>query len=537
MIFSYSFRHSRRALLFALCLLIMPPSLWASPRTNNELVVAYEAAPVHLNPATISGTLTGVVGVQLFAGLIRLNNDAEPIPYLAKSWDIAKDGRSIRFSLTPGARFHDGTPITSDDVAFSIMAVKKEHPFRSMLETVVQVDTPDALTAIIKLSSPHPALLKVLVPALVPILPRHVYDTGQPLDSHPANNYPVGSGPFMLQEYVRNSHITLVKNPYFFIPGRPYLDKIIFRIFWDQTEIPLALINQKVHLYPFSNSLTEDEEFYESYPYLQVKRSEYLHIAPMLILAWNLERRPFNDIRVRKALTLAVDRNFIADELFQGHVNPLFGPIPPSAPFFIPPIKTVLPNVAIANILLDEAGYKRGKDGKRFSVVCDYAPESFFEFEVLRYLRHDLARKLGVEFIIRASKDKKDWQHRIAQGKYQITMDELFAWHDPLIGIHRSYSSSNMNRGLARSNTSHYSNAEVDALLQKAARTTSVTRRQELYTAFQKKVRNDYAMLWLVNVPYANIQHTGLSIQQGALNLLSPMDTVYWKQSLPPLGR
>jgi len=153
---------------------------WASaqsPRRGGTLIIPEAGGGArHLNPAVQSGVATAVPGTQIFASPLRFDANWRPQPYLAKSWEMAADGRSLTLKLVEGATFHDGKPITSEDVAFSVMTVKKYHPFQQMFAPVSSVETPDAHTVVIRLSRPHPALLLAMSPALCPILPKHVFD-------------------------------------------------------------------------------------------------------------------------------------------------------------------------------------------------------------------------------------------------------------------------------------------------------------------------------------------------------------------------
>ena len=158
------------------------------PKRGGTLTMALQQTPRHLNPAVQSGTVTGQPGTQLFASLLRYDEGWEPQPYLAESWDVSDDGLTVTVNLVQGATFHDGQPITSEDVAFSIDTVKANHPFKSMFAPVETVETPDATTAILKLSKPHPALLLAMSSQLLSIIPKHVYGDGQDPKSHPANS-------------------------------------------------------------------------------------------------------------------------------------------------------------------------------------------------------------------------------------------------------------------------------------------------------------------------------------------------------------
>ncbi|GIT59952.1 MAG: hypothetical protein Ct9H300mP19_19000 [Dehalococcoidia bacterium] len=164
--------------------------------------------PRHLNPAVQSGIATGAPGAQLFATLVRFDDQWNAHPYLAKSWDVSDDSRTVTFQLVEGATFHDGKPITSSDVAFSIKTIKENHPFKTMFGAVDSVETPDANTAVFKLSQPHPALMLALSSQLGSINPEHIYGDGQDPKKHPRKSENVvGSGPFKFVEFVRDQHI------------------------------------------------------------------------------------------------------------------------------------------------------------------------------------------------------------------------------------------------------------------------------------------------------------------------------------------
>ena len=218
---------------------------------GGTLVIASSQVPRHLNGAVQSGIATAVPSTQIFASPIRYDENWEPQPYLAKSWETSEDGLTVTLNLVDNATFHDGEPITSEDVAYSILTTKENHPFKSMFAPVESIDTPDAHTVVINLSNPHPALLLALSPALAPVLPKHVFDDGQDIKSHPMNSKPVGSGPFMLEEFKAGEAIVLKKNPNFFLDGRPKLDEIIVRIIKDPSALLIAMENGEADMYPF----------------------------------------------------------------------------------------------------------------------------------------------------------------------------------------------------------------------------------------------------------------------------------------------
>ena len=159
-----------------------------TPKRGGTLITALGNTPRVLNPAVQSGIVTGFPGAQLFASPLRYDEDWTPQPYLAKSWNVSDDGLTVTLNLVENAKFHDGAPITSEDIAFSVDIIKAHHHFKSMFAPVQSVDTPDAHTAILNLSQPHPALMLAMSGQLMSIIPKHIYGDGQDPKNHPRNN-------------------------------------------------------------------------------------------------------------------------------------------------------------------------------------------------------------------------------------------------------------------------------------------------------------------------------------------------------------
>jgi peptide/nickel transport system substrate-binding protein len=184
---------ARRRLLPALALVAaafaLPLHAQAQePKRGGTLVIGSTQTARHLNGAVQSGVATAMPSTQIFASPLRFDDQWNPQPYLAEKWTLAPDGKSLTLNLRKNAVFHDGKPVTSADVAFTIMAIKANHPFQTMMGPVEKVDTPDPYTAIIRMSVPHPAIVLAMSPALCPILPKHIYGDGQDLKPHPRNS-------------------------------------------------------------------------------------------------------------------------------------------------------------------------------------------------------------------------------------------------------------------------------------------------------------------------------------------------------------
>lgn len=179
-----------------------------TPTRGGTLIAALNSNVRNLNSAVQSGTVTGFSGAQLFASPLRYDENWTPQPYLAESWNISEDGLTVTLNLVKNATFHDGHPITSSDVAFSVKVIQENHPFKSMFAPVASVDTPDEHTAVLNLSQPHPALMLAMSGQLMSIIPEHIYGDGQNPKTHPRNNKDVvGSGPFKLVEFKNGEHV------------------------------------------------------------------------------------------------------------------------------------------------------------------------------------------------------------------------------------------------------------------------------------------------------------------------------------------
>ncbi len=504
----------------------------AAPAGGTLVVAAAAGSPRHFNSAVQSGIATGMPAAQIFASPLRFDDQWRPHPYLAERWELAPDGMSLTLHLVKGATFHDGQPITSADVAYSILTIRDNHPFKTMFAPVKQVDTPDPATAVIRLTQPHPALLICMSPPLCPILPKHVFDNGHDIKTNPANLAPIGSGPFKFVEYKPGDHITLEKYDRFFLPGRPKLDRIIYRIISDPSAIVVGLEQGETNFLPFAVS-TRDLTRLAKKKTLGVTAQGYQGFGPINWLAFNLLRKPLDDKRVRKAIYHAIDRDFITKKLLLGFAQEATGPIVPSSPFYSAAVDPYAFDLKRANALLDEAGLKPDARGKRFSLTVDYLPIGGPEEQqnIAEYLKPQL-KKVGIDVQVRSAPDFPTWAQRISNWDFDMTMDQVFNWGDPVVGVHRTYLTSNIRKGVIWSNTQNYRNPQVDQLLDEAAVTLDEQKRKALYAQFQKIVVDDAPIAWINIVPYNSVYDRRLgNLPTTIWGALSPMDDLYWKES------
>jgi peptide/nickel transport system substrate-binding protein len=490
---------------------------------GGTLVIASTQVPRHLNGAVQSGIATAVPSTQIFASPLRYDENWEPQPYLAKSWEVSPDGLTVTLNLVDNATFHDGEAVTSEDVAYSIMTTKANHPFKSMFAPVESIDTPDAQTVVINLSSPHPALLLALSPALAPVLPKHVFDDGQDIKSHPMNATPVGSGPFMLEEFKPGEAIVLKKNPNFFLEGRPKLDEIIVRIIKDPSALLIAMENSEADMYPFMAGSQEIRRL-EKADHLTVTADGYAAVGPINWLAFNTASPKLSDVRVRQAIAYAVDRNFITKALHRGVSAPQRGPIIEGSPFFDASIPAYDTDLDKAKALMAEAGFADGME-----LTIDYIPGPKEQQQsIAEYMKSQL-KKIGIDVTVRAAPDFPTWAGRVGGHDFELSMDIVFNWGDPVIGVHRTYLSDNIRQGVIWSNTQQYANDKVDTLLNAAAIEIDPEKRKALYSEFQQIVATDLPVYWINALPYHTAYDAKLqNVPTGIWGSMHPVDTLSW---------
>ncbi|HKK32809.1 MAG TPA: ABC transporter substrate-binding protein [Desulfomicrobiaceae bacterium] len=521
------------------CLLAASPCSAASPSEKGEsLSIALSTSPGGIITAALPGILATLVGTQVFAGLVRpVSSPGEGIaPYLASSWNWSATNNAVTFELRPEARFHDGTSVTAADVAFSIATARKHHPYGPAFSLIreVQTDSPHRVT--VRFTHPVPPQLIALFSAnFVPILPRHVYAGGPPLARRSISEIPVGSGPFRMQSIVENRTFTLQRFNDFFLKGRPYLSTLVFTVYDDLNAMPLALQAGDIDLVSFLPSVTQHEKLRRTAD-IEVSHEGYTALGSKAFLAFNLDRPPFDDIRVRRALNHAVDRAFIVSNILRGDSVELHGPLLPTSLFYTQGADVVYDyDIQEANRLLDAAGYPRGQDGKRFRIHVSPLPNARTIFiPVLEFLRHSLARSIGVEVTFDDATNLSAWREKVATGRFEAVLDMRFLWSDPIIGMHRTYHSENIQPGKLWANMSRYRNAEVDALLEQAAGTIGIDARRKLYARVQTLVTRDAPAVYLGSMPYATAYRKKngkilAGLGHGRWGLLGPLDHVRWE--------
>lgn len=491
-------------------------SLQASAKPQ-ELTIAFEEWPASFNPSLNSGTIVFSIGAQIFAGLTRLDAQGNPIPYLAKNWNLSEDRRTYTFYLRENAFFHDGMKIAADDVIFSINFSRKNHPFYPFLENISEVKKKDTYSLEVVLKNPMESFPSFLIPILVPILPKHCYNLV--FDKFSV----VGSGPFYIENYDEPLSITLKKFDKFFLADKPKLETIHCVILFDFFEIFYAMKNNDIDMFMFypctgvESYLNKDERNMMK----QFKMLPIDIIYPYMVITYNMRKPLFQDIRVRKALSLALDKENLAASYQNTFVKPVNGGMPFTHPYYFAAESEF--NVKKANELLDLAGYPRDKTGKRFSVTIDYLTYSYMS-DIIHWIQQEWSKNLGIELLLRDRNVFANLGNETLMNDFEMFFDELLLWHDPLIGMYRLYTEKNINRNKIWTNIGAYKNFEIETLFERILKEEDSEKKKNLYAQIQKTLADDYASLWLISTMYYIVMEKNIrGMEALPYKMMSPM--------------
>ena len=461
----------------------------AAPHQGGTLTVMLPAEPTALVSAFTVLTWSLSVSAKVTEGLLEYDNDLNPLPMLATAWSVAPDGLSYHFTLRPGVKWHDGQDFTSADVAYSILLLKRLHPRgRSTFANVTEVQTPDAHTAVLVLAKPAPYLIKALVGTESPILPKHIYDNGTDPVSNPANNAPIGTGPFLYKEWARGSYALFVRNLNYWDAPKPYLDQLIVKFVPDPAARSAAFETGQADLGYRTPVALNDVERLRSVPTLKFEQKGNNYSFNVTRLEFNLDNEYFSKPQVRQAIAHAVDRAVIVRTVYYGLATACASPIAPGLKAFHDPAPTPYPfDLKRAEALLDEAGLPRGPDRIRFRVPLDYNPGGEDGRRLADLLRASLGR-IGIGVDVRAQ-DMGSFVKRIYTDRdFAFTTNGASNLFDPTVGVQRLYWSKNFIKGVPFSNATHYANPVVDKLLEDAAVENDPVRRVAMFAEFQKIV-------------------------------------------------
>lgn len=473
------------------------------PTQGGTLRIAYHPEPAQLVAINTSAGGAQFVGSKIFDGLLSYDYDLKPQPSLAREWSVSPDGLEYIFHLQPDVIFHDGQPLTSVDVAFSLLRLKEAHPRgRVTFANLREVDSSDPQVVRLLLDQPSPVLISALASAESPIVPKHIFETFAPTEN-PQPTQIIGSGPFKLAEWVPGSHVILDRNPTYWRAGLPRLDRVVIRLIADPAARAAALETGEVDIGENPVALV-DLERVKTVPSLNVDDKIYAYAGPLNQLAINLQNPALQDIRVRQAIAHAIDVPALINVVLYGYAIASPTPIPASfKQFNNPDIGFATFDPQLSEKLLDEAGLTRKADGTRLHLRITNNP--FNEPGYADFIAQSL-RNIGIDTEIQRFDFATYVKTVYTDRSWDLAIDALSSTFDPTAGVQRAYWSKNIKLGLPFSNVSHYSNPEVDRLLEAAAVEPDPAKRAEYFKQFQTIIAQELPVINLA-VPIRPIVH------------------------------
>jgi len=440
-------------------------------REGGQITVALYKDLRTLNP------IMGIFGnewratMNLYNNLTRIDAQGHVEGDLAESFEPADDAKAWTFKLRQGVKFHDGSPFGAADVVATIEKIldpKTSAPYKAEIGPVAAVKALDQHTVRFELSSPYADLPKALATAMVRIVSEKGIADFAKLDTTA-----YGTGPFVLKEFVPNDRVVMERNPTYFQSGRPYLDRVVFRVLPDVTTQVAALRNREVD----AIADVEGDSFKEISTIKGVKPMQLVGGTFNNIVLY-ANKPPFNDPKVRTALRLAMDRKQMADAITGGTGTPADDqPISAAYEFFDKDTPLRKQDLKEARRLLKEAGHANGFEHK---LVVSNSPATREKTAVVvQAMAEQIGIRFNIEMMDNARYGSTIWNKGIESyvGNYATRPNEdaiLTKLYSAKYGIDEG----------------RWANPESDRMLEEARATTDPGKRRQIYIDYQRLARD-----------------------------------------------
>ncbi|MFD2328707.1 ABC transporter substrate-binding protein [Cohnella sp. GCM10020058] len=458
------------------------PAAGGEVKDGGSMIVAVASDPIVLNPNYAGDRVSLTIDQALYAPLFQVNNGKKTF-YLADSLDLSEDKLTYTLKLKSGLTWHDGQPLTADDVVFTIDKILDESQ-NSFLRgnfiiggKPVQAAKVDDTTVQLKLPQVAPGFEATLV-QVFPI-PKHIFENEANIEKSDKNKSPVGSGAFKFKEYKTGEYLTLERFDGYF-GGKPHLDSITYRIAKDTNAANLALQNGEInvkYLDPQDVSTIQATGNFDILPYSEGRLA-------YMMFNQNSDTGVLNKKEVREAIAYALNREELIQVAYTSaeYADPARSFLTPDVLYQTNDVPTYDNDVAKAKELLKTAGVSNLK--LRFIVQSGNKVQEAISLYVQQKLKD-----AGITVELN-SMDSSAWVAKFIDPKatdYELAITGYIMGFDP-----DAYSMLFTSDG--SSNYSHYSNPEVDALFKQGAGEGDAAKREEIYKNAQKIVAEDAAI-------------------------------------------
>lgn len=469
-------------LLLLLAALALPGCRQKLPADEGTVVVALSGAPSAFDPRVATDAYSEQLLQMTHAGLLRRDPDGNLVPDLAESWE-ERSPTEIAFRLRPDARFHDGRPVASSDVRYTygwILDPKNRSPHKGALDVLSAVETPDPRTAVFRLKEPHAPFLAETTRGIVPA-------------GTAARGYapPVGAGPYLVTDVQPGDSVSLARFAGHHA-GAPAVSRIVVKFIPDST---LRFLELKMGSVNFVLNGIDPEMLPEASrnPNLVVEEAPGSNAS---YLGFNLADPILSDVRVRRAIAMAIDRESIVRALWKGKADLADSILSPAFWAHADGLPAIPFDPGGAKRLLDEAG-RPDPDGDgpapRFTLSYKTS-QNALRLRIATAIQEQL-RRVGIALEVR-SHEWGTFFGDIKKGNFQLYSLTWVGLRDPDI-FHLAFHSAMTPP--AGSNRNRYSNPELDRLTEAGRRETDRGRRKEIYDRVQRILARDLPVfpLWI----------------------------------------
>lgn len=464
------------------------------------LIRRLPAEPDTLNPLTATDIYESIINNDIYESLVDRDLDTlELKPELASTWEVSADGLVYTFKLKDGIKFHDGAPLTAWDFKYAyerIMDEKVNAPhLRNYYKDIKSVEVLDDKTIRFTYSEVYFRALEIC--GGIPALPKHLFERSSDFNKSPLGRAPLGTGPYKFVEWVTGQKIVLERNENYW-GKKPEIKRIVYRVITESASALIELKKRRLDLMSLTPlqwvKQTDSERFREAF------RKEKYYQPNFNYIGWNSKRPYFSDKRVRRALTMMVDRQKILETLLYNLGIIVTGTAYVNSPYYDKSIKPIPYDPEGAQKLLDEAGWIdhngdgiRDKDGLPFKFEF-LITGSEFSNQLATVLKEEF-RKAGIEMEIRQLEwatftkmlDERNFDAVTLGWSLGVETDPYQIWH-----------SSHIKEG---SNFVGFSNPEADKIIEEVRRTLDVNRRIELLKRFHAILHEEQPYTFLFCSP------------------------------------
>jgi len=446
------------------------------------LVVQSQTEPPGLDMTATPATATsGVIFYNVQEALVKVDRHGKLVPWLAERWHTA-DNRNYTFFLKKSVRFHNGRELKAADVknAFErALNPETKHPYAKDYEAIGDIIVKYDYTVTFALKSVNASFLQNIARAGSVIYPREAVET---MKSHP-----IGTGPFRFEEWVRGDRIVLTKNPDYHVKGLPHLDRVTFRFITDPNAVLAALKAGDVDVSLFGLGPEHVQDVQKDARF-QVLVGDTTNDV---ILAMNNSRKPYTDVRVRRAMTYGINKSDVLKGAMFGMGKILGTNVDPLNPYYVDMSKVMPYDPAKAKQLLAEAGYPNG-----FDTVLKVAPQYYYTVRSGEVIAENL-KKIGVNVKI----EQIEWGQWLSRVFREADFDLTIIGHAEAWDI-KNYANPKYYF--------RYDSPKFQELFAKSEVTVDDRARRDVYVQMQKLMVEDAPVVWLFMHPRLAVAKKGV---------------------------